>query len=150
MWHIHLLSQRNKPIKRLGGGIGVCVCVCVCVRARVHACVYMCVYVCVPTRTHMCMHVCVCVWIFIWLFHRHSPPPPQTFFKGFITKYIFLNLLNISLEDAEFKSRMHFLSRLEPGRQYRENLHKIVALRSISQLMEWNGKCILILTYQNY
>ena len=45
---------------------------------------------------------------------------------------------------------MHFLSRLEPGRQYRENLHKIVALRSISQLMEWNGKCILILTYQNY
>ena len=134
----------------------VCVCVCMCVyvcacvraRACVHACVYMCVYVCVPTRTHMCMHVCVCGFLFGCSIV--TPPPPQTFFKGFITKYIFLNLLNISLEDAEFKSQMHFLSRLEPGRQYRENLHKIGGLRSISQLMEWNGKCILILTYQNY
>ena len=127
----------------------VCVCVCVCMCVCMHACVYMCVYVCVPMRTHMCMHVCVCVDFYLAV-PSSLPPPPQTFFKGFITKYIFLNLLNISLEDAEFKSRMHFLSRLEPGRQYRENLHKIVALRSISQLMEWNGKCILILTYQNY
>ena len=124
----------------------MCVCVCACARACV--CVHVCVCVCAHAHAHV--YACVCVWIFIWLFHRHSPPPPQTFFKGFITKYIFLNLLNISLEDAEFKSQMHFLSRLEPGRQYRENLHKIGGLRSISQLMEWNGKCILILTYQNY
>ena len=75
------------------------------------------------------------------------PPPPQTFFKGFITKYIFLNFLNISLEDAVFKSRMHFLSRLGPGKQNREDLHKIGGLRSISQLIEWNGTCLLILTY---
>ena len=83
--------------------------------------------------------------IFIWLLHCH--PPPQTFFKGFIIKYIFFNFPNNSLEDAVFKSRMHFLSRLGPGRQYREDLHKIGGLRSISQLIEWNGTCLLILTY---
>ena len=54
-----------------------------------------------------------------------ATPPPQTFFKSFITKYIFLNFLNISLEDAVFKSRMHFFSTLGPGKQNREDLHKI-------------------------
>ena len=83
--------------------------------------------------------------IFIWLLHCH--PPPQTFFKGFITKYIFFNFLNNSIEDAVFKGQMRFLSRLGPGRQYREDLHKIRGLRSISQLIEWNGTCLLILTY---
>ena len=75
------------------------------------------------------------------------PPPPQTFFKGFIRKYIFLNFFNISLEDAVFKSPMHFLFRLGSGKENREDLHKIGGLRSISQLIEWYGKCLLTLTY---
>ena len=97
----------------------------------------MCVCVCVCVCVCPCVCVCVCVCVDFYLAVPSSPHPPQIFFKGFITKYIFLNLLNISLEDAEFKSRMHFLSGLEPRRQYREDLHKTGGLRSISQLMEW-------------
>ena len=145
----HSPTQSKKQANKKIGRRYWCVCVCACTRVRACMRVCTCVCMCVCPRARTCVCMCVCVDFYLAV-PSSLPPPPQTFFKGFITKYIFLNLLNISLEDAEFKSQMHFLSRLEPGRQYRENLHKIGGLRSISQLMEWNGKCILILTYQNY
>ena len=65
----------------------------------------------------------VCVWVGgDFYLAVPSPPRPQTFFKGFIKKWIFLN---ISLEEAAFEYWMHFLPRLGPGRRYREDLHEI-------------------------